>query len=511
MPGTEPGLDYSTTAHDPGRGDNHMLRKQQRGVSGAGKAVQRILTWFFGLKTLIIALIILVVVVVAAVTGANEDEAARQARDDGPAVSLPAGPVDDTKFDAGNIISDQVFFNSNAMTVQQIQQFLDTQAPQCTASTCLRNMQVQMPPRPATELCGAYQGGTEAFSAALWTIAQACRINPQVLLVTIEKESGGLHQTNPAAGWDAALLGYACPDTGPGGSANCNPEFAGAASQTWGLAQVFRKYTEHPGNWNYKVGPNEILYNVAEQCQQTKQVTIVNQATANLYIYTPYTPSDAAITAWPAAVTGPDAACAAYGNRNFFYLFRKYFRSTGGGTPRTGMPGAPGGPIAVNGVNVDLPPAAGITGTIKAPNLTAAKAITAGLTQLGILYSWGGGDAGGPTTGTLEGCSANCLANDPLHTSGYDCAGLMLYLWAQVGVDAPRNSQTQAQSGRQVPYEQRVAGDMIGFPGHVAMYVGNFNGTDYMLEAPYSGSHVRIAPVRDGHYANVARIWENLP
>ena len=60
-------------------------------------------------------------------------------------------------------------------------------------------------------------------------------------------------------------------------------------------------------------------------------MTIQNTATASLYNYTPYQPNAAALAAYP----GTGDACSAYGNRNFFYLFRKYFGSTGGGTSTT--------------------------------------------------------------------------------------------------------------------------------------------------------------------------------
>lgn len=480
----------------------------RKATKPARRWLRRIIAWALPGSAITTGLLILVLLIIVAGTD-QIDNSTNNAKPTAPA-DVPAA-VDSSKFDPGNIISDAVFFNTKTMTPQQIQSFLDSQAPTCTAATCLRNMHVNSASQPATELCGAYQGGTdELFSLALYNMSQACGINPQVLLATIEKESAGLTRTNPAPGWDAALLGFACPDTGPGGSANCAAGKAGAVAQTWGLAQVFQKYTKHPGDYNYKIGENHILYNVVEQCQQTKTVNIVNQATADLYIYTPYTPSDASLAAGSGAVGGPDAACASYGNRNFWNLFRKYFGATGGGASTGGAGGPAGAAVTASGPSIRLPAAAGITGTITAPNNTTAKAIAAGLSELGIPYSWGGGGINGPTTGTLDGCSQRCFENHPLSTVGFDCAGLMLYSWAQAGVSAPRNSQTQASSGQQIPYAQHVAGDMIGYPGHVAMYLGTFNGADYMLEAPYSGSHVRVAAVRDGHYPNVARIWQGL-
>jgi cell wall-associated NlpC family hydrolase len=82
---------------------------------------------------------------------------------------------------------------------------------------------------------------------------------------------------------------------------------------------------------------------------------------------------------------------------------------------------------------------------------------------------------------------------------GFDCSGLMIYAFAGVGVGLPHYSGYQASAGRQVPLSQMAPGDMLfwatgGQIHHVALYIGN----GQMIEAPYSGSRVRIAPVRYG-------------
>ncbi len=176
----------------------------------------------------------------------------------------------------------------------------------------------------------------------------------------------------------------------------------------------------------------------------------------------------------------------------------------------TGPPGAaPGGKgvVLVNGPKITLPAAAGITRTITAPNATVAKAITAGLNWLGEPYSWSGGSPAGPTLGV---CSPGLGQND-CNIVGFDCSGLMLYMWAQVGITLPRNSQDQWRAGQQIPYDQAQPGDMIGYPGHITMFIGNFGGVDYEIEAPQSQMVVRVTPVRnspsDPHYATVSRVW----
>ena len=56
---------------------------------------------------------------------------------------------------------------------------------------------------------------------------------------------------------------------------------------------------------------------------------------------------------------------------------------------------------------------------------------------LGLPYSWGGGNASGPTWGT----------DGPV---GFDCSGLALWAWAQVGVYLPHYSGYQYRSGRHI-------------------------------------------------------------
>jgi cell wall-associated NlpC family hydrolase len=166
-----------------------------------------------------------------------------------------------------------------------------------------------------------------------------------------------------------------------------------------------------------------------------------------------------------------------------------------------------GGVVLVNGPKITLPAAAGITGVITAPTATVAKVITAGLSWLGEPYSWGAGSATGPTLGI---CGPDGAQND-CNVTGFDCSGLMLYMWAQVGINLSHFSQDQWAAGTQIPYNQALPGDMIGYPGHITMFIGTFGGIDYELEAPESGMTVRVTPVRnspsDPHYATVSRVW----
>jgi cell wall-associated NlpC family hydrolase len=128
---------------------------------------------------------------------------------------------------------------------------------------------------------------------------------------------------------------------------------------------------------------------------------------------------------------------------------------------------------------------------------SARSVINRALSQLGMPYAWGGGNAYGPTRGIRDGGIADLYGD--YNKIGFDCSGLMIYAFAAAGYRLPHYSGYQAQAGRQVPLSQKAPGDMLfwasgGHIHHVALYIGN----EQMVEAPYSGSHVRIASVRYG-------------
>ena len=108
--------------------------------------------------------------------------------------------------------------------------------------------------------------------------------------------------------------------------------------------------------------------------------------------------------------------------------------------------------------------------------------------QLGVPYSWGGGNAEGPSRGIDEGAG----------TVGLDCSGLILYAFAGAGIKLPHYSGSQYNMGRKIPSAQMRRGDAIFYgpdgSQHVTIYLGN----GQMIEAPFTGATVRIAPVRTG-------------
>jgi peptidoglycan DL-endopeptidase RipA len=112
--------------------------------------------------------------------------------------------------------------------------------------------------------------------------------------------------------------------------------------------------------------------------------------------------------------------------------------------------------------------------------------IKRGMAQMGVPYSWGGGNAAGPSRGIDSGAG----------TVGFDCSGLMLYMFAGVGIKLDHYSGSQYNAGRKVPSSQMRRGDMIFYGPNASQHVAMYLGDGQMLEAPYTGSVVKISPVR---------------
>lgn len=295
------------------------------------------------------------------------------------AVTLPLSSLSTVTVDAasaadwraGRIIDDGVFTNAADMSVGEIQNFLNNQVGtggfasipgQCDTQgslsaqpygsmtraeyarslgrsdkfTCL-NSYYEVPKTTASpeQPASNYGGGAippGALSAAqiISNAAVKYNISPKVLLVKLATESPGPLTSDdwPFQKQYLYAMGAHCPDSGPGGSANCDVNWSGFSLQMDEAASLMRWYLDSMTQpwWQYKK-PNQvnhILWNVAERGCGGSDVYIESKATAALYTYTPYQPNQAALN----NMYGTGDNCSAYGNRNFWRVFVDWFGST---------------------------------------------------------------------------------------------------------------------------------------------------------------------------------------
>ena len=113
--------------------------------------------------------------------------------------------------------------------------------------------------------------------------------------------------------------------------------------------------------------------------------------------------------------------------------------------------------------------------------------VNAAMAYLGTTYAWGGGDYSGPSQGIRDGGTADRYGD--YNKIGFDCSGLALYAWAQVGVYLPHYSGYQYSGQPKVSRDNLQPGDLVFFayntsdPGtihHVAIWLGN----NQIIEAP---------------------------
>jgi hypothetical protein len=242
--------------------------------------------------------------------------------------NVKASPV--VGFQAGRIIDDTIFINKTSMTQVQIQQFLEAQVPVCDTNGTQTSefgggTRAQWAAAlgyspPFTCLRDFSEGGKSA-SQIIYDVAQEFSINPQVLIVLLQKEQGLITDTWPIPGSSQyrTATGYGCPDT-----AACDSQYFGLTNQLTWSGRMFRAIMNASPTWftPYVIGNNYIQYNPNSSCGGST-VNIENRSTQALYNYTPYQPSQAALDAGWGQVN-----CGAYGNRNFYLYFTSWFGPT---------------------------------------------------------------------------------------------------------------------------------------------------------------------------------------
>ncbi|GAA4628995.1 hypothetical protein [Cellulomonas oligotrophica] len=307
--------------------------------------------------------------------------------------SAPAQAADLSDFDPGNIISDSVFYDEDTMTAAQVQSFLNTKGAACTGSStsfCLKSYRQTTADKPADSRCtGAYTGrSSETAATIIAKVAQACGINPQVLLVTLQKEQGLVTSTTgKTAATYRKAMGFGCPDTAP-----CDAQYYGFFNQVYRAGWQFNNYRINANSYSHRAGmTNNVRFHPNAGCG-TSPVYIRNQATAGLYNYTPYQPNRAAL----AAGYGTGDSCSAYGNRNFWNYFTDWFGSTNQRPPvgRIDAVATSAGQITVSGWTFDPD----VDDSLRVHVYVDGKVVkgaTADLTRTDVARAYGVGDAHG--------------------------------------------------------------------------------------------------------------------
>lgn len=140
-----------------------------------------------------------------------------------------------------------------------------------------------------------------------------------------------------------------------------------------------------------------------------------------------------------------------------------------------------------------------------------AAALAAQQQQAAADNSGGGGDVGGrvgplnpSTSGGVVGIAMQYLGVPYVwggaSPSGFDCSGLVMYVYAQIGISLPHGATAQYAAGTPISYDELQPGDLVffgsggGYMSHVGIYIGG----GQMIHAPFEGTVVQIGSVSSG-------------
>ena len=128
------------------------------------------------------------------------------------------------------------------------------------------------------------------------------------------------------------------------------------------------------------------------------------------------------------------------------------------------------------------------------------------------IQSSAGGGGGGSTTstagahGSIVAIAQSCLGVPYVwggaSRSGFDCSGLAMYCYAQIGISLPHNAAMQYASITHVAHGSEQPGDLVffGYSASGIHHVGIYVGGGSMIDAPYTGVDVRYDSAFGGDY-----------
>jgi len=112
---------------------------------------------------------------------------------------------------------------------------------------------------------------------------------------------------------------------------------------------------------------------------------------------------------------------------------------------------------------------------VKKKRTIGERAAAIAVREVGVPYRWGGASP-----------------------AGFDCSGLVYWVYGRLGIELPHSSYALYDQGRQVARSTMKRGDLLFFSGlgHVGIYIGR----GQMVHAPHSGSRVQVVRLGQSSY-----------